>query len=487
MVKPVFCTTNCDNFANEFNEVLKAFQTDLTVSSNATDTINVHIEVSNNTATVAISSSEVFGLKETHIMRFYEGFSAESISDVYLDVTAKRELKHFAKRKIYDAVSRALDVSLPYGSLTGIRPTKLFYDIEKNGENPESVLLNDYMVSPRKVELIRSVIEGQAEIYATQRHKVDLFINIPICPTRCAYCSFISIERNKLRGGIVEAYIDRLVLELEKFKTQYTGRKIRSIYIGGGTPTVLTEDELSRLLVAIKGTKFFNDTEFTVEAGRPDTITSAKLDIMREYGVTRLSINPQSFNQRTLDAVGRAHSVEDIYRVYELAASRGFDINMDLIAMLPNEGLDDFCHSVNCAIELLPANITVHSLALKRGSSLFAADYDFRSGFVVASTMVDYAADRLGEYGYHPYYLYRLKQMSGGLENTGYARTGKACVYNIDIMEETHSIYAIGAGAISKRILPNGKLVRFADSKDIHYYLTNFDEILEKKVDFFSN
>ncbi|MCI9291676.1 MAG: radical SAM protein, partial [Clostridia bacterium] len=228
----------------------------------------------------------------------------------------------------------------------------------------------------------------------------------------------------------------------------------------------------------------FDCKEYTVEAGRPDTITRAKLDIMKKYGVSRISVNPQTFNQNTLDLIGRSHSVDDIYKVYGMAREYDFDINMDLIAMLPGESLQDFVFSVDKAISLAPDNITVHTLALKKGSALKVGGYD-NAGFELADAMVDYAREAVEKSGYLPYYMYKQKYMSGNLENVGYCRQGKECIYNIHIMEEVSSIIANGAGGISKRIFDGERIERLANPKGIDVYLQRRDKMIADKEKFF--
>lgn len=388
--------------------------------------------------------------------------------------------KKYAKLALYDVLTSLTCYSLPYGSLTGIRPTKLYYELTGSGFDARKTLTDEYLVNSEKADLIEKTVSNQKGIYKTELEKIDLFINIPICLTKCSYCSFSSIERGKLPKSKLAAYADALKLELEQFYSIFRPSDIRSVYIGGGTPSVLTLEELKKFipLVATDG------VEFTVEAGRPDTIDLDKLKLFKDAGVTRVSVNPQTFNQKTIDIVKRAHTVADIYEKYAMSKSLGFDINMDLIAMLPGETFADFAHSLDCAMSLSPANITVHSLAIKRGSKLILDNYDNTDG-ELAAAMINYSISKLTAANYEPYYMYRLKNMSGGLENVGYAKSGKQCVYNVDIMEETHSVYAIGSGGISKKV--TGDFIeREAASKDIYYYLENFEEMLSKKRSFFT-
>lgn len=392
------------------------------------------------------------------------------------------QIKRVSKVALYDVLKKISGVSLPYGSLTGIRPTKLFHDMKERGLDAERIFREDLRVSEEKTSLVSEIVENQSSVYLKEEGVADVFVNIPICPTRCVYCSFISAENSKVKR-FVPRYCELLREELEDCRKLVSdaGYKIRSVYVGGGTPTCIPDDEFESILSLCD----FGQSEFTVEAGRPDTITDIKLKIMDKTGVTRISINPQSFNQSTLDAIGRRHTVEDIYRAYAEARRYSFDINTDLIAMLPGEGFDEFRHSVDEAIRLSPENITVHTLALKKGSVLKVGGYDNTSD-ELAAKMVDYARAAVGEAGYAPYYMYRQKYVSGNLENVGYAKIGKFCVYNVDIMEETTTIVANGAGGISKKFdLSLNLLERCANPKGLDVYLARGSEVPEKRRDFF--
>lgn len=395
----------------------------------------------------------------------------------------KSEVKRLAKIMLYETLSNAVNRKLPYGSLTGIRPTKLYHDLCEKGIDAYKYFLEYLLVSEDKTKLIRQICENQKGIYHKDDKEIDFFINIPICVSRCSYCSFISAEYAKITKWI-DPYVAQLVREIESAKLIIVRNnyKVRSIYIGGGTPTSLTENDFERVLRAVQG---INSIEFTVEAGRPDTVTEEKLQIMAKYGVTRISINPQSFNQKTLDSIGRKHSIEMIYDVYEMARKYNFIINMDLIAMLPDESIEDFKNSVDCCIALNPDNITVHTLAIKRGSNLKTENYNNQMT-ELANAMVDYSATALAKSGYMPYYMYKQKYMSGNLENVGYCKGDTACVYNIDIMEETHSIIANGAGGMSKRVWNSeNRLERLANPKGIDVYLDREMKILDDKNKFY--
>ncbi len=419
--------------------------------------------------------------------------SSEYLPENYYKITRKidisrnrlakiAQIKRISKIALYDVLKIISGVSLPYGSLTGIRPTKLFHDMKERGLDAERIFREDLRVSGEKTSLVSQIVENQSSVYLREDGVADVFVNIPICPTRCVYCSFISAEMSRVKR-FVPRYCELLRSELTDCRklVEDCGFRIRSVYVGGGTPTCIPDDEFESILSLCS----FGQSEFTVEAGRPDTITENKLKIMDKTGVTRISINPQSFNQSTLDAIGRRHTVEDIYSAYAMARRYFFDINTDLIAMLPGEGFDDFRRSVDEAIKLSPENITVHTLALKKGSVLKLGGYDNTSDDL-AARMVDYARAAVAEAGYTPYYMYRQKYVSGNLENVGYAKPGKFCIYNVDIMEETTTIVANGAGGISKLLnIQENRLERCANPKGLNVYLERGEEVAAKKRSFF--
>lgn len=395
-------------------------------------------------------------------------------------IVHKRYYKRFVKKYVYDVLKECTGVALPYGSLTGIRPTKLYYDLVESGvENVREQLIAYYEVSPEKVDLIEDIVATQKGIYRQNTHAFDHFANIPLCPTRCAYCSFIAEVVSKVKKD-VPAYVDNLARSISTFWDCERDR--RAIYVGGGTPTSIAPEELRKVLMAFRA----DGCEFTVEAGRPETITPEMVAVCKEAGVTRISVNPQTFKDETLRKIGRAHSTADTLRAYDLVKDSGMDVNMDLIAMLPDETLEDFASSLEQAIALHPANITVHSLSIKRGSTLCLMGYGTAVDNELACAMSEYAYKRLKEAGYMPYYMYRQKNTQGRLENVGYTLPGKACVYNIDIMEETHSVHASGAGAISKRVFEEeGRIERLSEHKEIKGFNQRIEELIAKKRAFF--
>lgn len=389
------------------------------------------------------------------------------------------------KNHLYQVLSSITKKSLPWGSLTGVRPCKFMREMVERGEIKEhivsEVMMKEYFVQEDKAKLVFEIMKNQKCIIKNDK-LVDLFINIPICPTRCNYCSFISNELCKVVDK-VDKYLDCLLKELKAVKKLIADKSyiVRTIYIGGGTPTVLTCEQLERLLSEIN----YPVSEFTVECGRADTITREKLEILKRHNVNRISINPQTFCESTLKRIGRKQTNKQIFEAYMMAMEYDFVVNMDMIAGLPGEKLGIFKRSINTLLELSPENITVHTLTIKNGaplkddkSSVFERD---------VPKMVDYAEKTLQENGYKPYYIYRQKNQIGGLENVGYFRDGHVCIFNIDSMEDVSSVIGVGAGAISKRVFNlENRLEREPNCKFITDYIDRIDEMVEKKIKFFS-
>ena len=403
----------------------------------------------------------------------------KQLSELRAKSVRKRKVKVF----LYDLVSKALNRTLPWGSLTGIRPTKLARDMIENGEIKESVVSEvferELRVSRDKAKLIPQILRNQKCIIRND-NLVDLYINIPVCPTRCFYCSFISHELSKVANKL-DIYIGCLIKEISAIRKLIEKKAyiVRTIYIGGGTPSVLNENQLDRLL----GELNFNVSEFTVECGRPDTITAGKLDILKKHGVSRISINPQTFCEATLKRIGRQTKNAQVIEGYSWALQRGFVVNMDIIAGLPGEKLGVFKRTIKTLLELNPENITVHTLSIKNGSILKGEGASDNG----VAKMVDFAQKSLMERGFKPYYLYRQKNQLGGLENVGFFRDENVCIFNIDSMEETNSVLAVGAGAMSKRIFNiERRIERQSNPKFIDDYISRIDEIIEKKTQFFS-
>lgn len=395
------------------------------------------------------------------------------------EIEEKRLKKRYAKLSVYKALSKHFGIDLPWGALTGIRPTKLAYkEIEENGEF-EDFFVDTMKVSQQKTTLIKDILENQKGIYKKEEGLTDFFVFIPFCPSRCKYCSFITADV-KGSANLVDEYVDTLIYEINESKKYI--KNLRSIYIGGGTPVALSDENLDKVLTAIDDIN--NGVEYTVEAGRPDRITESNLEILKKHKVTRICINPQTFNDKTLEKLGRNHTSKDIEEKYKLALDK-FIINMDLIAGLPGETTEDFAYSLDKAISLSPDNITVHTLCVKRGSKL--SEECKRLPEENIGKMMEYTHKRLKETGYKPYYLYRQKYMAGNFENVGYTKEGKACIYNVDVMEEIASTVACGANAISKLYVNSeDRIERCASPKDVKTYLNKIDKILQEKGKLFS-
>ncbi len=390
----------------------------------------------------------------------------------------KRYVKRYAKLSLYKALSKFTGKDMPWGALTGIRPTKLAYQqMEETGEF-EDFFINVMKVSENKTDLIKKVINSQKGYYEKNDLNTDFFVFIPFCPSRCKYCSFISADI-KHASRFVDDYVDSLIEEIRASAPLI--KKLRSIYIGGGTPVALPNDKLIRVLKEID--KINSGVEYTVEAGRPDAINAENLAILKDFGVTRICVNPQTFSDKTLTLLGRNHTAKDVFTAYDLA-KKDFAVNMDLIAGLSGEKFSDFQNSLDTAISLNPENITVHTLCVKKGSYLAEETDRLPEGEV--ENMVEYSHKTLQNAGYSPYYLYRQKYMAGNLENTGYAKDGKVCVYNIDVMEEIAQNVSCGANAVTKRVFNGGERIeRIASPKDIQTYLNKSRDIIQNKLKFF--
>ncbi len=391
---------------------------------------------------------------------------------------------------VYHMLQKLTGKSPEWGILTGIRPVKLLGQFISDGVSKEEIFRifeQDYLVSPQKVRLAyETALHEKFVLNQSQPDSYSLYISIPFCPSRCRYCSFVSqdIERAK---KLVPSYVRRLCEELKRTAdiAKELGLKLKTVYMGGGTPTTLAPSQMDMVLKCVREEfDLSNLLEFTVEAGRPDTITEEKLQVILQNGVTRISINPQTFCQPVLDEIGRLHTVQQTIDVYHLARNIGFDnINMDLIAGLPGDSLETFCASIDKAVELDPENITVHTLSVKRSSDFGAqSEITVKEEAELTAKMVEYAGKKLMENGYFPYYLYRQKNTVGNLENTGFCKAGKEGYYNVYIMDEIHTILAAGAGASTKLKQPGGTLIkRVFNYKYPYEYLDRFDEVLNRK------
>ena len=391
-------------------------------------------------------------------------------------------------RLLYQILEEQTGVHPKWGILTGIRPVKRFQFSLQQGKSrqyAEEEFRNRFYVSDEKIALSEQIAEIQQPVLEGISPKdYSLYVSIPYCPTRCSYCSFVShsIDHPKARKLIPE-YVESLVKEIY-FTAEIcrnSGLNLRSVYIGGGTPTALEAGQLRTITEAVQNA--FTPSpglEYTIEAGRADTITREKLQVIADAGANRVSINPQSFEDAVLQAVGRKHTANQVADCYKMAREFGFQtINMDLIAGLPKDTYEGFQRSLNRALSLGPENITVLALAVKRAADLFAQG-DGSEDYSQAQQMVDYASRTLTEAGYLPYYLYRQKNIVGNLENVGYALPGHMGLYNIYIMEEVQHIVAVGAGAVSKAVFP-GRIERVFNYKYPYEYISRFADILSRK------
>ncbi|MDD5921877.1 MAG: coproporphyrinogen dehydrogenase HemZ [Eubacteriales bacterium] len=400
------------------------------------------------------------------------------------------EIKRELFRNLYAITGKKPD----WGTLTGVRPVKMAGELMESGKTPDEVLRimqGYYFLSKEKAELIVDTYILQKEMLGTPpENSIGVYIGIPFCPTRCVYCSFAS---NQVPDSEIARYVPALLKEID-----FCGQEMRehglfpeSVYFGGGTPTTLSAAQMETVLSEVRN-KFPMDNcrEFTVEAGRPDTITEEKLTVLKNSGVDRISINPQSMRQKTLDAIGRSHTPEDIEKAFRLADQIGFRvINADLIAGLPGENADDFRYSLEKVLGFGANNITVHTLAVKRASKLVGIDRDYHyKAAGIVGEMLDISRRLLSSAGFRPYYLYRQKHMAGYHENTGYALPGTENLYNVRIMDEHQSILALGAGGISKRYeAETNRLVRTANVTNYEQYISRIDEMCGRKERGFFN
>ena len=416
-------------------------------------------------------------------------------------VTASRRLKaaeetvrlrrQTLQQSFYLAAVQLLPYEPAWGALAGVRPTKISTKHMLQGGTPKSAskLLKDvyYVTSERRELAIDCSISTVKAAGLLDPADVSLYVGIPFCPTRCTYCSFVSRSIGK-RTELIDPYLTALLKEIEVTGRLLaeSGRKVRTIYIGGGTPTTLSAHQMARLLDTIRAS--FDLTrciEFTVEGGRPDTLDAEKLQTIFNHGADRMSINPQTMEDHVLRACGRPHKAADVVRAYGEAVDAGFKaINMDLIAGLPEDSVEGFKRSLDAVAALNPANITVHTLALKKGADLFERRVNLPTAEEVTE-MVAYANEKLRQLGYKPYYLYRQKYMSGSFENVGWSKDGLDCLYNIYMMEEVHTILSLGGGGMNKVNLPGGKIERFHNPKFPEQYIEMLDSVLSQKEEMF--
>jgi oxygen-independent coproporphyrinogen-3 oxidase len=404
----------------------------------------------------------------------------------------RKRVKQSISYVLIQALEKVSGIIQPWGILTGIRPTKLFHTMLRQGQDIDqvkAVLKEDYLLTSEKTDLLAQIVNTQyavlPDFHEINNKEVSIYIGIPFCPTKCAYCTFPAYAID----NSVEAFLAGLHFEVEKVGDwlNRNGLGVTTLYLGGGTPTSITAEQMDALFRKIKDhfPPMERIREITVEAGRPDTITAEKIEVMKKWRVDRISINPQSFTEETLEAIGRDHTVSETVEKYKLAREMGLhNINMDLIIGLPGEGVDTFAHSLEEVRKLLPESLTVHTLSFKRASTMTKNKEQYR----VASReeiqqMMDMTSQWTNKQGYIPYYLYRQKNILGNLENVGYAQPEKESIYNIIIMEEIQTIIGLGCGAVSKLIEPGTHtLTRYPNPKDPRTYIETYQDLIERKL-----
>ncbi len=407
--------------------------------------------------------------------------------------SSEKNYKDEFKKFLYRCLCKETGKTLPWGNLTGIRPTKIAMGMLENGQGDEAILSymeEEHYVSNEKAVLSLDIAKREKRLLDMLHYEngYSLYIGIPFCPTTCLYCSFTSYPicswKNKM-----EQYLEAVFKEIDFVSEAYKDKILDTVYIGGGTPTTLEADELNRLISKVKSSfNFENVKEFTVEAGRADSITYEKLMVLKKHNVSRISINPQTMKDETLKIIGRRHTVDQVIEAFHMAREIGFDnINMDIILGLPGEMEEDVSYTMDEIMKLRPDSLTVHSLAIKRASRLHS--WITENGIETLNNTdktMEIAAKAAEDMDLKPYYLYRQKNMSGNFENVGYAKEGKEGIYNILIMEEKQTIVALGAGSITKVVLPDGRIERCDNVKDVGLYIEKIAEMIERKKSLFA-
>ena len=472
---------NDESFAYDIHSLIQAFYPGTEIQVRAKESFTEDTPVKMETE---IGEKEIF-------FAVIENGSFQRKGRVSVENPERKEVKNQLKKLIYRELCAYTGKTLPWGTLTGIRPVKIpMAMIEEGYSNLEAAryMWETYDVSKEKAALAISIANREREVLKGLDYEngYSLYVGIPFCPSICLYCSFSSSPIKKWEDR-VEDYLEALFKELEFLGKAYAGRKLNTVYVGGGTPTTLTAPQLDRLLSCIEDNFDFGDLkELTVEAGRPDSVTPEKFQVLKEHQVSRISINPQTMNQKTLDLIGRKHTAEEIKEAFRMAREAGFDnINMDLIVGLPGEHIEDVRHTMEELRALDPDSITVHSLAIKRAArlKLFRDAYE-EIGLENSQEIMDLTYRYCTEQGAFPYYLYRQKNMAGNFENVGYAKVDKAGIYNILIMEEKQTILAAGAGASSKFVFAADHIERVENVKDVAQYISRIDEMIERKRSF---
>lgn len=420
--------------------------------------------------------------------KIYNSSNLLASENISINIDDKKTVKNAIKLTALRALKKYTKTNIPWGILVGIRPTKIAHECFKKGLNEEDTVKNlmlNYDLSHDKALLTVEVAKNEARFLTCNKKEISVYIDVPFCPTRCVYCSFTS---NSVGGNsrLIEGYIDALIKELQ-FTFDYIKKrnfKIDTMYIGGGTPTALTANQLERIFEILGSCINLKDLrEFTVEAGRPDSIDMQKLMILKKYGCSRISINPQTMNDETLKRIGRMHTSKEVVEKFHLARDLGFDnINMDVIVGLPGEGEREIINTMETLKALSPENITIHTMAIKRAS--FLNEIGYREESAAVESMCNIASTTARSMGMYPYYMYRQKNMVSPLENVGYCKKDRECIYNIQMIAENISIAAMGPGAITKLVFHDGnRIERVANVKDTKEYIERIDEMIEKKIE----
>ena len=419
---------------------------------------------------------------------------------VKFDESDKREATNIIKAGAYKVLSAYYDKELPWGTLSGVRPTKIPMRMLNEGYSDNEILkaLKEvYLISDSKNELGLKVAKKEREILSPINVKdgYSLYIGIPFCPTTCAYCSFTSYPINAMKNK-VDDYISALVYELGEVSKMFKDKTLQSIYIGGGTPTSISAEQLDKLLIAVDDNFDRKKVlEYTVEAGRPDSITIEKLEVIKKHNVSRISVNPQTLNQKTLELIGRRHTVDQTVECFNMARELGFtNINMDFIVGLPGESYEDLAYSMEEVKKLKPDNLTFHALAVKRAGRIRSiqregAQNEYEKKLLsseITDKHMQLTEETARQMGMEPYYLYRQQSMTGSFENVGYATEGNEGIYNILMMEEVQSIVACGCGTVTKRVFEDEHIERCDNVKDVGLYIEKIEEMIERKRQLFN-
>ncbi len=480
MIKKIIIILNNDEFYDDAQLLARSFFVQAEVE-------RVYEEIKKDGNFKPVKTVEISSDGETCTLHLNSLVPRTGTSDL-----SKGQIHDLFKRAMYRDISAATGITLPWGFLTGVKPAKRITGILKDNPGIDEAGARKrfetmYLVRPDKSRLAYRVAVNEKEILQDRLNEngFSVYAGIPFCPSVCDYCSFGTVPVKSVSEDTIEAYVDALCNEIRKTADLIKGKyeKADSVYVGGGTPTTLSELQLGRVFEELrKCFKTDEITEFTVEAGRPDSFTRGKLEVLKRYGVNRISVNPQSMNEDTLKRIGRGHSEEDVYKAFELARGLGFDnINADIILALPGEGPEDVMETLEKISRLDPESITAHALAIKRAAAMTRDMLSEGLTKEDMEKMTGYVSEIAEGLGMHPYYMYRQQNMAGNLENTGFAKKGKESLYNIVIMEEVQDIIALGTGASSKFIFDNGRIERAINVKSLKDYIERNDEMIERK------